>query len=181
MGWEFCSELRYIGVSESTNKTKENIMNVTLKSIKVAKFASEETLCFEANIYVDGKKIGVAYNEGHGGCNGYHFTDKAAGKAFHAYCESIPSTYGIPSHPMADADELIDRLVNEFESNKDFKRWCRTKVCFRLTGDDKNAWRTIGYGGRKALTAEQVNSIRANITAKYGNKIEEVLNDRFAA
>ena len=35
---------------------------LTLKGIKICQWASEETLCFEANIYFDGKKAGTYIN-----------------------------------------------------------------------------------------------------------------------
>jgi|ETNmetMinimDraft_26_1059896.scaffolds.fasta_scaffold34952_4 hypothetical protein len=41
--------------------------SITVKNLKVAEFASEETLCFQATVYVDGKRAFLASNEGHGG------------------------------------------------------------------------------------------------------------------
>lgn len=46
---------------------------ITLKSIKHNKSFSEETLCFTANIYFNGKKIGAIKNGGFGGCSSYSF------------------------------------------------------------------------------------------------------------
>lgn len=40
---------------------------ITLSSLKVAEFASEETLCFSATVLFDGKPIAHASNDGHGG------------------------------------------------------------------------------------------------------------------
>lgn len=40
---------------------------VTLKNLKVADFASEETLCFTATVLFDGEAIADARNDGHGG------------------------------------------------------------------------------------------------------------------
>ena len=40
---------------------------ITLKNLKVADFASEETLCFTATIVFDGTPIAEARNDGHGG------------------------------------------------------------------------------------------------------------------
>ena len=40
---------------------------ITMKGLKVAEFASEETTCFQATVYVDGKRFCIASNEGHGG------------------------------------------------------------------------------------------------------------------
>jgi len=46
-------------------------MKLTLKNVKVAQFASEETTCFEATVYVDGKKFCRVSNAGKGGPNEY--------------------------------------------------------------------------------------------------------------
>ena len=42
-------------------------MKITLKNVKYAKFASEETPCFSATVYANGEKIGFANNSGTGG------------------------------------------------------------------------------------------------------------------
>jgi hypothetical protein len=47
-------------------------MQITLKNLKISKFMSEETTCFQATIYVDGKKAGMAQNDGHGGSTYCH-------------------------------------------------------------------------------------------------------------
>ncbi len=46
-------------------------MIITLKNIKHSDFASQETYCFEATVYVDGKRSFIASNDGHGGCDNY--------------------------------------------------------------------------------------------------------------
>ncbi|MFO6269897.1 hypothetical protein ACLBVZ_32720, partial [Pseudomonas aeruginosa] len=40
---------------------------ITLKNLKVADFASEETLCFTATVMFDCRPIAEARNDGHGG------------------------------------------------------------------------------------------------------------------
>ena len=42
---------------------------IELKGIKYAAFASEETPCYSATIYVDGVKFATVTNDGHGGCD----------------------------------------------------------------------------------------------------------------
>lgn len=49
-----------------------NKPTITLKNLKYAEFASEETACFEATVYVDGKAFCKAMNGGKGGPNEYH-------------------------------------------------------------------------------------------------------------
>jgi hypothetical protein len=52
-------------------------MKIELKNIKEAKFLSEETPAYSANLYVDGVKIGVVSNNGHGGCDSFYGDRKA--------------------------------------------------------------------------------------------------------
>lgn len=51
-------------------------MEIKLKNLKIAKFMSEETTCFQATVYVDGKKAGMAQNDGHGGSTYCHLDPK---------------------------------------------------------------------------------------------------------
>lgn len=43
----------------------------TVKSLKVARFASQTSLCFEAKIHVDGRPFCIVSNEGRGSCNNF--------------------------------------------------------------------------------------------------------------
>jgi len=51
---------------------------ITLKNFKHAEFASHETNCFEATVYLDGKKFGNVENDGHGGCSFFWPIDREA-------------------------------------------------------------------------------------------------------
>ena len=51
---------------------KTDTPQITVRNLKIAEFASQETLCFEATIYVDGKRFCTASNQGHGGDNEFH-------------------------------------------------------------------------------------------------------------
>ena len=64
-------------------------MKIELKNLKYAEFASQETHCFEASLYVDGKRIGVVANDGQGGCNGY--TPHTAWETINEYAKTLPS------------------------------------------------------------------------------------------
>ena len=55
-------------------------MKITLRNIKHSKFASQETLCFEASIYVDGVRRGTVENSGRGECNHEHWIDRTFGE-----------------------------------------------------------------------------------------------------
>ena len=42
---------------------------IELRGIKRTAWASEETHCYQATLYVDGEKWGTVSNQGHGGCD----------------------------------------------------------------------------------------------------------------
>jgi hypothetical protein len=44
---------------------------VELRNLKHAEFASQETACYEATVYIDGKRFCIASNQGHGGPDSY--------------------------------------------------------------------------------------------------------------
>ena len=47
-------------------------MHITLKNIKHSEAQSEDSECFSADIYIDGKYAGAVSNSGHGGANEYN-------------------------------------------------------------------------------------------------------------
>lgn len=102
-------------------------MQLTLKNLKISAFMSEETTCFQATVYVDGKKVGTAQNDGHGGPTYYHLDPK------YRYLESqkCPIECSCPAGADTDCilckgtgtwqgtfDELIDHEVYRSEQRK---------------------------------------------------------------
>jgi len=66
---------------------------VVLKKIAFYERMSEETNCFAADLYIDGKKVGEAKNDGQGGCTNYYgFTkeDNEIIRQAEAYFKSLP-------------------------------------------------------------------------------------------
>ena len=68
-------------------------MKLQLKNIKISELASEETTYFKADIFRDGKKVGYANNDGHGGCtnyNRYEGYDYSVIQEIEEYCKTLP-------------------------------------------------------------------------------------------
>lgn len=67
-------------------------MKIELKNFKFYDRLSEETLCFVANIWVNGVKCGYAENTGKGGCSSYHHEGTESSRELirkaESYCES---------------------------------------------------------------------------------------------
>ena len=108
-------------------------MKIELKNVKHSKFASQETDCFEASIYIDGKKEGTVFNSGNGGCNSYH--PWSLEEKLKEYAKTLPAMdvsylYNDGEvHTMEhDADTLIGDLFTKHLQKKD----CAKKVMFRI-------------------------------------------------
>lgn len=123
---------------------------ITLRNLKIAKFASKETTCFAANVYFDGTFLGSAENDGNGGCTFFHYGNDEAERAnlAEAYAESIrnPGDGRSFDGPLVD---LIDELVFREQANKEItahlKRAFKTKVLFIKNG---KVW-SMAHKGRK--------------------------------
>ena len=50
-------------------------MKLELKNVKFYESMSEETNCFQADLFINGKKIAYVKNTGQGGCTDYHVID----------------------------------------------------------------------------------------------------------
>ena len=118
---------------------------VELKNIKHTQWASEETHCYQAALYVDGKPVAIVSNDGHGGCDRDYDHPKFKGdyratmKAVHDYFKTLPKTD--PCEWMPDGMEqqlefwCADQ-VNEFLCSRDLKRKMKSHVLVQLKGKD---------------------------------------------
>ena len=106
---------------------------VTLKHLKVADFASEETLCFNATVLFDGVAIAEARNDGHGGST---FIRALGGQAARlaeaeAFASSLPpdtlegGISGEDDDPLV-IDITLDYLVDHLAEAQHAERKLRT-------------------------------------------------------
>ncbi len=143
----------------------------SIKALKVARFASEETLCFKASVFLDGKRLGTASNEGHGGPNLYDFkvtgeTQVAALAYAKEHVEWWEDSFEATSEVL---DSVIGDLIDKVEEAKTIKRWTKTKVLFRLKGDpDDGSYRTLAHNGDRTAAVVWINN-------KYGAKVTTVI------
>jgi hypothetical protein len=127
---------------------------ITLKNVKIAQFASEETLCFEATVYFDGQRVATAHNDGKGGCTYFRPVARASYEAAEAYAKSLPAIdYGDFNVP-SDLEHVVDTLVSDWDATKaltrDLKRACVYAHGGKLwlsTAADKSATHTERYYG----------------------------------
>jgi hypothetical protein len=111
-------------------------MHIELRKIKYFAAGSEETSCFVANVYIDGKESGEVKNEGHGGCNFYYPFELET--RINEYAKTLPprkfSLEGVPEDEtyQPDADTLISDLLEEYLSTKELKRLLASKAVYTV-------------------------------------------------
>jgi hypothetical protein len=143
-------------------------MKLELKAIKHSAFASQETHCYNAALFVDGKPLAIVSNQGHGGCddenqhpkckmNHGDYRDKM--REVYDHFEAMPEvehqsgTYKFMCQPSLEV--WCGDQVNRFLSSKDLKRMLKSKVVLHCTAD--NAIYTV----KGAYTAARSKGIKA--------------------
>lgn len=89
-------------------------MKITIKNVKTCTWMSEETLAFQADVYVDGQKAFTAENTGKGGANMY-FPVKGKGmtviREAEEYARSLPNFEWEGLTLKMDLDIYVDDLI----------------------------------------------------------------------
>lgn len=147
--------------NDATEAKKMKPLKLTLKGMKVAAFASEETTCFSATLCIDGKPAFEVSNDGHGGADmhrplkGQNFGHvDAALKRIAVYAATLP-----PLPPMKgaeslgtfpqDVETLVSDLITREQYRKDMKRALTNGILY--TSKTKPGVFEVRIKGRKAI------------------------------
>lgn len=95
---------------------------VTLKNVKFYSSLSEETNCFTATVYFDGKKIGDCRNDGHGGSTHLYFSDREKEAEVISYCRSLPPISFGEFSLDCSLDLVLDGCLGEWLSKREGQR-----------------------------------------------------------
>ena len=136
----------------------------TLKNFKVMAALSEETLCFTASLYRDGKKIGHVGNRGHGAW--LVDIDRAD--------DAIALTDHVDAMPEEDGYRItVDCFMSMLAEDAVQLRWgksqCRTKTLFLLDGENADQ-------GYRFVNAKYSDGIQKFLNEKYGDRVTFILN-----
>ena len=145
-------------------------MKIELRKVKG--HDGPDSFCFVADLYVDGKKQCQVSDDGHGGS--IHFDDLRVCDQLNIYANSLPEISfgdGMDGTFKQDADWLVRDALDTYLENKQLKKACTKKTLFRLVGDEAGNWYTI----KEPYSP----SVESYIKKTYGNKLEEIANDRF--
>ena len=164
-------------------------MKLQLKNVKINEAFSEETLMFKADLYVNGKKVAYANNDGRGGCTFYREYSRELRPIIEqaeAYCKTLPSkfhTYGektleIKSNLEHWIDEVVYAISNKKEIEKHKKKLAKDMLKGICYGNE-NGYKLLHW---KGYTLEQIlnrNEGREQVTKKIKELVsqgETILN-----
>jgi hypothetical protein len=92
---------------------------LSLKGYKSVAWMSEETVCFTATVLLDGKIVGEASNEGHGGSTFVRFVSPLAESTAQEFAKAAkPADYGWGFVDTMRVEDLVDILVEKIDVQK---------------------------------------------------------------
>lgn len=138
-------------------------MKLELKNVKIHPDMSQETNCFSADLWVDGKNVGQVRNDGRGGSHRYDIPYPVQTK-LHAWAKTLPRKYDFEM----DLDQAIDTLLSDYEFRRWLQRNTKDKTLVRLKGDKKGSWLIFKNAFSPAL--------EAHVVKTYGDKLECIAN-----
>jgi hypothetical protein len=164
-------------------------MKIEIKNVKINKMFSEETICFKADVYINGKKIAYAENDGHGGStfyNAYDIKDREVLKDAEQYATNLPSiknnygdkTYEFPMTLEHIINEAIDDVFNGKEKAKQEKKIQKLMENHIVYGvPNSDTYHMIGFKGKQ--TFNQIGRTPQGLMAikNLHNRIKKELKD----
>lgn len=158
-------------------------MNLQLKNIQYAAFASQETHCYSATLYLDGKPVAIVWNEGNGGCDSVRpVNEKSVGvfadaiKKITAYFESQPEKDtglengdGTPFMSKDNIESWCTRQVNHWLAVKELKKATKGHIVFTKSPDEP------GVFSAKIKAGDNKDRMAAWVKSKYPAAV--ILND----
>lgn len=156
-------------------------MNIEIKGLKVAEFASEETLCMNASVWIDGKRSIQISNAGHGGMTETNpaspYGRAPNEKEWAAYKEgmkkladhvaSLPPYEYMGKTLTRSVDAFLDDLVYDHQIRLAYRKLAAKSIVLFKDG----ACYEVGLRRAKKVTPEIIE------LAKKANPEHTVLND----
>ncbi len=131
-------------------------MKIELKNVKFSDFASEETNCFRADVYVNGKKAGYCKNDGHGGNTYVHVENR---NEVEDYCKSLPPIDFGGLMVDSNLENLVDMLFEDWlkeKSKKDLKKKLEKAMLKGICIEEENGFSVMTFklGGKVMLLSD---------------------------
>lgn len=150
-----------------------DLNTLTLKRVQT--FRSPDGGGFNADVYIDGVFVAEAHDDGNGGLVDIYWKCSPEKQAeIEAAIDALPEVAlefeGLPTTTIKqDFEWLINRAIEDFESQKLERAACKKGLCFTVKGSE-------GFYTTKCLNDERS---RAHFEAKYGKENVTFLNDKY--
>lgn len=164
-------------------------MKLELKNVKINEAFSEETLMFKADLFVDGKKVGYANNDGRGGCTFYNAYENQREKLkeAEAYALTLPSTisefggkdYEFKSSLESWIDDTVNKIYDtkaQAKAEKKMQLIMQTQVVWGIPNG--NTYKHLGFKGGVKLEVLSPASVKSLVDAVKSRMLpnEEIFN-----
>ena len=164
-------------------------MKLELKNVKINEAFSEETLMFMADLFVNGKKVAYANNDGRGGCTFYNAYEnqREALREAEAFALTLPSTittfggkdYEFKSSLESWIDDAVDKIHNakaQAKAEKKMQLLMQTQVVWGIPNG--NTYKHLGFKGSPKLGVLSKGSIKSLVDAVKSRMLpnEEIFN-----
>lgn len=148
--------------------TFKNGQTLQMKAMQHSEFASEETHCYEAKLYLDGKLFAYVSNQGYGGADrqdpadGFTYQDI---RDLDQRCKDEMPEWRFDEHVgTTDLEMWCQNAVNDLLSMQDMKRAMRSKVIYVLP-EEPRVVRQISWKGCRKIDDRHINHVQT----KYPN------------
>lgn len=159
-------------------------MKIELKNVKVNEAFSEETTCFMADVFINGKKVAHAKNDGRGGCTDYYPYEgqRELLNLAEDFCKRLPTKPIDFGDRVVEFDQslesVIDDLLFEKEKAKEQKKidkLCETNIVFGKPNG--MTYRYIGFNGRPKIADVKKTIIGQKALEKLINRVKGELRE----
>jgi len=168
-------------------------MKIELKKISFSERMSDETNCFIADLYIDGKNVGSCNNDGRGGCTNYGGNSKAdnvlIAKA-EKYCKALPKVKYNDMEWEQSLEGVIDDLLDAHLKAKDLQKFNKKMqkkysmaICYGKITSNGCEFATTYWKGRTlaSIPLNVLQSTYDNVKAKKLKNGDVILNDNLEA
>ena len=145
-------------------------MEVTIKNIKFYESMSDETNCFQCDVYVDGKKCGYGRNDGRGGSTNVqpYLEKRFEFNECNTWLKNQPQinigTIDDPYLIDCDLESTVDNLFEKWLEEKEKKK-LEKKMVDRIMWGVPN-----GYSYTEVKFKKPINQIEHNILQRFLDK-----------
>lgn len=134
---------------------------ITLKSIKISRSMSEETLAYTANVFLNNKKIGYASNDGNGGSTHVRLSESFNREIGIAICEANNiERFGDLECPLNNGlEEIVDHLAYAKDLTTDLKK-LTTKVAWQNEGHAEGEYAQVNLKMKDARAPQYMEKVK---------------------